>query len=103
MSTWFASVVLLAVLLTGTACTSKGEGPTEITLQRFFGACDAQYGASTDVAAAEEAQQANLSSDGKSAAAAPTTPMAPSLGFPATGLARLRPAIWISPCPGRSA
>ncbi len=53
MSTWSASVVLLAVLLTGTACTSKGEGPTEITLQRFFGACDAQYGASTDVAAAE--------------------------------------------------
>ena len=34
-------------------CAPKHGWPVEITLQRFFGACDAQYGNFTDVAAAE--------------------------------------------------
>jgi multiple sugar transport system substrate-binding protein len=34
-------------------CNHGSNEPTQITLQRFFGACDAEYGNSTDVAAAE--------------------------------------------------
>ncbi|HEY6451351.1 MAG TPA: extracellular solute-binding protein [Steroidobacteraceae bacterium] len=36
-----------------TACQRQSGGPLQITLQRFFGACDAEYGASTNVASAE--------------------------------------------------
>jgi multiple sugar transport system substrate-binding protein len=46
-------VAALIGLLALSACQPKAGGPVEITLQRFFGACDAQYGHSTDVAAAE--------------------------------------------------
>ena len=42
---------ICGMLLTG--CHRSETGPVEITLQRFFGACDAQYGSSTDVGAAE--------------------------------------------------
>jgi multiple sugar transport system substrate-binding protein len=53
----FACVALpalaLALALALPGCRPKPQGPTQITLQRFFGACDAQYGGSTDVAAAE--------------------------------------------------
>ncbi len=42
-----------AAFLALCGCAPKHGGPVEITLQRFFGACDAQYGSSTDVAAAE--------------------------------------------------
>lgn len=47
------ALLCLAVALCTTGCQRAANGPVEITLQRFFGACDAQYGASTDVAAAE--------------------------------------------------
>jgi multiple sugar transport system substrate-binding protein len=49
----FAYLTLLVLACTVCGCKPKQRGPTEITLQRFFGACDAQYGSSTDVAAAE--------------------------------------------------
>ncbi|HWA91435.1 MAG TPA: extracellular solute-binding protein [Rhizomicrobium sp.] len=47
-----------ALLVLGGLCMLPGcapgkKGPVEITLQRFFGACDAQFGSSTDVAAAD--------------------------------------------------
>ena len=42
----------VAVLCTTSGCAPR-QGPVEITLQRFFGACDAEYGNSTDVGAAE--------------------------------------------------
>jgi multiple sugar transport system substrate-binding protein len=44
-----ACIALLAV----SACQHRSHQPLQITLQRFFGACDAEYGNSTDVAAAE--------------------------------------------------
>ncbi len=44
-----AAVMICAL----SSCAPRHGGPVEITLQRFFGACDAQYGNSTDVAAAE--------------------------------------------------
>ena len=34
-------------------CQRTQTGPLKITLQRFFGACDAQYGSSTNVESAE--------------------------------------------------
>jgi multiple sugar transport system substrate-binding protein len=43
----------LAVALAMTGCKARSDGPVQITLQRFFGACDAEYGSSADVAAAE--------------------------------------------------
>jgi multiple sugar transport system substrate-binding protein len=46
-----AAASVCGVLISG--CHRTETGPLEITLQRFFGACDAQYGSSTDVAAAE--------------------------------------------------
>ena len=46
-------VLALTIALALPGCAPKHGGPVEITLQRFFGACDAQYGNSTDVAAAE--------------------------------------------------
>ncbi|HEX3673106.1 MAG TPA: extracellular solute-binding protein [Rhizomicrobium sp.] len=42
-----------AMLCATPGCARKSGGPIEITLQRFFGACDADYGNSTNVAAAE--------------------------------------------------
>ncbi len=43
--------MMCGLLLSG--CQRTDTGPLEITLQRFFGACDAQYGNSTDVESAE--------------------------------------------------
>lgn len=43
---------LLALLLLLAGC-GRGSPPTELVVQRFFGECDAAYGASVDVAAAE--------------------------------------------------
>jgi multiple sugar transport system substrate-binding protein len=43
--------LLLATCLGG--CAARSDGPVQLTLQRFFGACDAQVGSSTNVAAAE--------------------------------------------------
>jgi multiple sugar transport system substrate-binding protein len=48
-----APAAVLAALCALSGCKPKAPGPLEITLQRFFGACDAQYGHSIDVAAAE--------------------------------------------------
>ena len=45
--------VLSALLLATSACRRETGGPVQITLQRFFGACDAQYGNSTDVESAQ--------------------------------------------------
>jgi multiple sugar transport system substrate-binding protein len=42
------------VLVAAAGCGPQSTGKTEIALQRFFGACDAQYGTSTNVAAAED-------------------------------------------------
>jgi multiple sugar transport system substrate-binding protein len=49
-----ARLVLLASLcvLLG-SCAAADDGRTTLVLQRVFGACEAEYGASTDVAAAE--------------------------------------------------
>jgi multiple sugar transport system substrate-binding protein len=44
---------LAAVALLLVGCARHDSGRVEITLQRFFGACEAQYGSSTDVATAE--------------------------------------------------
>jgi multiple sugar transport system substrate-binding protein len=49
----FACLTLLVLACAVCGCKPKSTGATEITLQRFFGACDAEYGGSTDVAAAE--------------------------------------------------
>lgn len=43
----------LAASLASFGCRPAKDAPVQITLQRFFGACDAQYGNSTDVAKAE--------------------------------------------------
>ena len=45
--------VVLALLLVAPGCRREIGGPVQITLQRFFGACDAQYASSTDVESAE--------------------------------------------------
>ena len=56
---WHAWVAAMAAVATSVCivmiagCHRSDAGPLEITLQRFFGACDAQYGTSTDVEAAE--------------------------------------------------
>ena len=53
---WIAAATAVAASICGmllTGCHRSETGPLEITLQRFFGACDAQYGSSTDVEAAE--------------------------------------------------
>jgi multiple sugar transport system substrate-binding protein len=44
---------LLALAFMVVGCKPQSTGPVEINLQRFFGACDAQFGGSIDVAAAE--------------------------------------------------
>jgi multiple sugar transport system substrate-binding protein len=55
MKRWTRQITLLVMLAATAGCTPPGETvKTEITLQRFFGACDAQYGTSTDVASAED-------------------------------------------------
>jgi len=46
-------LALLAWVVALCGCAPTSPQPVEITLQRFFGACEAQYGSSTDVAAAE--------------------------------------------------
>jgi multiple sugar transport system substrate-binding protein len=46
-------LVLLSAALALPGCRAKSHEPVQIVLQRFFGACDAEYGSSTDVAAAE--------------------------------------------------
>jgi multiple sugar transport system substrate-binding protein len=46
-------LLAIAVLCALAGCAPKPGGPTQITLQRFFGACEAEYGAATDVAKAE--------------------------------------------------
>jgi multiple sugar transport system substrate-binding protein len=43
----------LAPLLLLGSCTGADDGRTTLVIQRFFGACEAEYGASTDVASAE--------------------------------------------------
>ena len=54
MQRWQTYLALLFLLAATAGCGPAPTGRTEITLQRFFGACDAQYGKSTDVAAAED-------------------------------------------------
>jgi multiple sugar transport system substrate-binding protein len=51
-----AMLVLIAtgMLMAFTGCHHSTNGQVQITLQRFFGACEAQYGGSTDVAAAQD-------------------------------------------------
>jgi multiple sugar transport system substrate-binding protein len=49
---WLMTVAAFCALLAVAGCGPKTRGPVQITLQRFFGACEAQYGKSTDVAAA---------------------------------------------------
>lgn len=46
-----ALAILLALLLA--ACGSVEDDRTTLTIQRFFGACEAEYGAVTDIAAAQ--------------------------------------------------
>jgi multiple sugar transport system substrate-binding protein len=48
-----AGILLVLALAATAGCTQRDAGVAQITLQRFFGACEAQYGGSTDVAAAE--------------------------------------------------
>jgi multiple sugar transport system substrate-binding protein len=48
-----ACLAVMAAMAAMSGCQHKATGPVQITLQRFFGACDAEYGASIDVAAAE--------------------------------------------------
>ncbi len=48
-----AYLAALAAVFAVAACAPGDKGPAQITLQRFFGACDAEYGGSINVAAAE--------------------------------------------------
>jgi multiple sugar transport system substrate-binding protein len=54
MQRWRGYLIPLFLLAATSGCAQKTPATTEITLQRFFGACDAEYGKSTDVAAAED-------------------------------------------------
>ena len=47
-------VVLVSMMLDITACDTSRQQPNEIVLQRFFGACRAQFGDVIDVASAED-------------------------------------------------
>ncbi len=47
------ALIVTGMLVSFTGCHHSANGQVQITLQRFFGACDAEYGTSTDVAAAE--------------------------------------------------
>jgi multiple sugar transport system substrate-binding protein len=54
MMRWLpGAAVLAAALVAAAGCKPAPQGPVQITLQRFFGACDAEFGSSTDVPAAE--------------------------------------------------
>lgn len=53
MRSSLAALTACSALLAVSACRHQSNQPIQITLQRFFGACDAEYGNSTDVAAAE--------------------------------------------------
>lgn len=48
-----APAIALVIALACGSCSRPPAGKTEITLQRFFGDCENEYGGSTDVAAAE--------------------------------------------------
>jgi multiple sugar transport system substrate-binding protein len=48
-----ASLAALTAIVAVSGCRQKAGEPIQITLQRFFGACDAEYASSADVAAAE--------------------------------------------------
>jgi multiple sugar transport system substrate-binding protein len=48
-----AVLAVCASLALPSACKPGAAGPLQLTLQRFFGACDAQYGGSTDVSRAQ--------------------------------------------------
>jgi len=48
-----AACLLIALTASTAGCARPESGVMQITLQRFFGACETQYGSSTDVAAAE--------------------------------------------------
>lgn len=52
MRRWIQSAAL-CVIAVATAGCGASQAPNEIVVQRFFGACRAQYGNQTDVAAAE--------------------------------------------------
>jgi multiple sugar transport system substrate-binding protein len=49
-----SALIVTGLLALITACHHSTNGKVQITLQRFFGACEAQYGSSTDVAAAQD-------------------------------------------------
>ncbi|HEX3913602.1 MAG TPA: extracellular solute-binding protein [Steroidobacteraceae bacterium] len=49
----FACLAACTALLAISGCQHRSNDRLQITLQRFFGACDAEYGNSTNVAAAE--------------------------------------------------
>ena len=46
-------LLALATALVLTACSGAKDDRTELVIQRFFGACEAEYGRTTDIAAAE--------------------------------------------------
>ncbi len=46
-------LLAIAMLCVLAGCAPKANQPVQITLQRFFGACEADYGAATDIAKAE--------------------------------------------------
>ena len=46
-------ILALATALVLTACSGAEDERTELVIQRFFGACEAEYGRTTDIAAAE--------------------------------------------------
>ena len=47
------AVLAATVALALSACSQSGDHRTELVLQRFFGACEAEYGETTDIEAAE--------------------------------------------------
>jgi multiple sugar transport system substrate-binding protein len=47
------TLLALAAVIIVAGCAPKPHQPVQIVLQRFFGACEAEYGSSTDVAKAE--------------------------------------------------
>ncbi len=49
----FVFLLVFAAVLAMSGCNDRSHEPLQITLQRFFGACDAEYGGSIDVEAAE--------------------------------------------------
>lgn len=45
--------IALLVLMLAPSCGRRDDGRTELVIQRFFGACEAEYGDVTDISAAE--------------------------------------------------